>query len=71
MSHRLNSLLKPSSAFVAGKNYTLIGMKADDDYFTFTVDKEQVVKANLSAIPGSDTNISVYDLKYVNTGRNS
>ena len=46
----------------AGKNYTLIGSEGDDDYFTFTVDKEQVVKADLSAIPGSDTNISVYDL---------
>ena len=45
-----------------GKNYTLIGSEGDDDYFTFTVDKEQVVKADLSAIPGSDTNISVYNL---------
>ena len=44
------------------ENYTLLGSKGDDDYFSFSVTEEQVVRVDLSAIPGTDTSIGVYDM---------
>ena len=40
-------------------------IKGDDDFFTFSVAKEQVVRIDLSAIPGVDTSIGVYEMNYL------
>lgn len=36
--------------------------KADDDFYQFSVEEEQVIKVNLSALPGVNSSISVYML---------
>lgn len=60
-----SDILKPTSIQLPYQatekdGFTLIGEKGDDDYFTFTVKEEQVVKIDLSALPGVDTGIGVY-----------
>ncbi|WP_313800946.1 S8 family peptidase [Cytobacillus sp.] len=48
--------------YKSGKeNFTLIGEEGDDDYYRFSVEEEQVVRIDLSGIPGVDTSISVYE----------
>ncbi|MED3573624.1 S8 family peptidase [Cytobacillus praedii] len=48
--------------YKSGKeNFTLIGEEGDDDYYRFSVEEEQVVRVDLSGIPGVDTSISVYE----------
>ncbi|MBP2242276.1 hypothetical protein J2Z40_002850 [Cytobacillus eiseniae] len=42
-------------------NLTLIGEEGDDDYYRFSVEEEQVIRVDLSGIPGVDTSISVYE----------
>ena len=44
------------------ETYTLLGSEGDDDYFSFSVTEEQVVRIDLSAISGTDTSIGVYDM---------
>ncbi|MBY0123509.1 S8 family serine peptidase [Bacillus sp. S/N-304-OC-R1] len=44
------------------EKFTLIGDEGDNDYFTFTVEEEQVIKIDLSGIPGVDTSLSVYEI---------
>lgn len=43
------------------EKYTLIGEEGDNDYFSLSVKEEQVVKVDLSGLPGVDTSISVYE----------
>ncbi|WP_066290239.1 S8 family peptidase [Bacillus sp. FJAT-29937] len=43
------------------EKYTLIGEEGDNDYFNFSVEEEQVIKIDLSGIPGVDTSLSVYE----------
>lgn len=42
---------------------TLTGKDGDDDYFTFSVEEKQVVKLEVSAVPGVNTTISVYQME--------
>ena len=42
--------------------FTLAGEQGDYDYFKLKVDKQQLVQINLSAIPGLNTDIGVYNL---------
>ncbi|MFE8701717.1 S8 family serine peptidase [Cytobacillus sp. FJAT-54145] len=42
------------------KEATLIGEDGDDDFYRFSVEEEQVVKIDLSGLPGVDTSIGVY-----------
>ncbi|MEF7566048.1 S8 family peptidase [Bacillus infantis] len=47
-----------------GKDYTLMaaGQEKDDDFYSFSVEEEQLVRISLSAIPGVDTSIGVYEI---------
>ncbi|MBT2643594.1 S8 family serine peptidase [Bacillus sp. ISL-41] len=42
---------------------TFTGNEGDDDYFTFSVAERQVVKLDVSAVPGVNSAISVYPLE--------
>lgn len=44
----------------SNKNFTLVGQDGDDDFYKFSVKEQQVIKVDLSALPGVDTSISVY-----------
>ena len=41
--------------------FTLVGEETDNDYFTLKVSQDQLVKLNMSGIPGLNTQISVFN----------
>lgn len=51
----------PSLPYKLETPYTLVGETGDYDYFTFKVKEEQLVKIDMSAIPGLNTEIGVYN----------
>lgn len=51
----------PSLPYQSPSNFTLAGDKGDYDYFTLKVEEEQLVKLDLSGIPGLNTEIGVYN----------
>ncbi|MEH6940264.1 S8 family peptidase [Bacillus sp. JJ722] len=52
----------PSLPFKTAQPFTLAGEKGDYDYFTLKVKEEQLVRLNMSAIPGLNTDISIYNM---------
>lgn len=47
------------------KAFTIAGEKGDYDYFTLNVKEEQLVKINMSGIPGLNTEIGVYNVNNI------
>ncbi|WP_042350864.1 S8 family peptidase [Bacillus massiliigorillae] len=60
-----------SLPYQSGKSFTLAGEKGDYDYFTLKVQEEQLVKLNMSGIPGLNTEISVYNASNLVDGDSS
>ncbi|WP_042350862.1 S8 family peptidase [Bacillus massiliigorillae] len=55
----------PSLPYNTAKSYTLAVKNGDFDYFTLKVKEEQMIRVNLSEIPGLNTDISVYNLNNI------
>ncbi|EIJ80471.1 peptidase S8 and S53 subtilisin kexin sedolisin [Bacillus methanolicus PB1] len=52
--------IKIELPYKSNEGFTLVGKDADDDFYKFSVKEQQVIKVDLSALPGVDTSISVY-----------
>lgn len=55
----------PSLPYSLAKPFTLAGEKGDYDYFTLKVKEEQLVKIDMSGIPGLNTEIGVYNVNNI------
>ncbi|MEH6940265.1 S8 family peptidase [Bacillus sp. JJ722] len=54
-----------SLPYQEAKSFTLAGEKGDYDYFTLNVKEEQLIKINMSGIPGLNTEIGVYNVNNI------
>jgi type VII secretion-associated serine protease mycosin len=52
--------LKIELPYTSNESFTLVGNDVDDDFYKFSVKESQVIKIDLSALPGVDTSIAVY-----------
>jgi len=53
--------IKIELPYKSKEEFRLIGEDGDNDYFSLSVEEEQVIKVDLSGIPGVDTSLSVYE----------
>ncbi len=53
--------IKLELPYKSKEDFRLIGEEGDNDYYSLLVEEEQVIRVDLSGIPGVDTSLSVYE----------
>lgn len=53
--------IKIELPYKSKEEYRLIGEEGDNDYYSLSVEEQQVIRVELSGIPGVDTSLSIYE----------